>query len=182
MALGLFSSGLYIHAKALVAQHLLERSWQRVANGQHAATEIRPWPWADTYPVAKINFSTKQHSAIVLQGASGEALAFGPAHLSRTALPGEVGNSVIAGHRDTHFQVLQSLRIGDRIEIERAAKRTTYYQVTATWIVNENDITVLEDLDAPALTLITCYPFDAKVPGGPLRFIVRARAIDAKSV
>ena len=181
LGLGLFSSGLYIHAKALVAQHLLERSWQRVVDGQHAATEIRPWPWADTYPVARINFSSKQHSAIVLHGASGEALAFGPAHLSRTALPGENGNSVIAGHRDTHFQVLQSLRIGDRIEIERAAKGTTYYQVTATWIVNENDITVLEDLDAPALTLITCYPFDAKVPGGPLRFIVRARAIDMKS-
>lgn len=176
IGLWLCFSGAYIHAKAYLAQCLLERSWQQLVS-QKPKVPIKPWPWADTHPVAKIAFPRLNWSAIVLHGASGAALAFGPGHMSNSALPGDLGNSVIAGHRDTHFSTLRSLRIGDRIEIERPENGTRAFIVSATWIVDENDTAVIRELDTSALTLITCYPFDAQVPGGPLRFIVRARAI-----
>ena len=182
IGLWLCFSGGYIHAKAYLAQYLLERSWHQRVSHQHPDVTFKPWPWADTHPVAKIAFPRLNWSAIILHGASGEALAFGPGHMSHSVLPGDVGNSVIAGHRDTHFRTLKLLRVGDRIEIERPGNGTKAFVVSATWIVDENDTAFIRELDTSVLTLITCYPFDATVPGGPLRFIVRARAIPSETL
>ena len=74
----LFGDGAYIHAKAWLAQVLLERAFDRsVATGE----VVRPWSWADTWPVARIEVRRIGASAIVLEGTSGQALAFGPGHL-----------------------------------------------------------------------------------------------------
>ena len=169
-AAGLSFSGVYIHAKAILAQYLLERSWQQSQPGQ----ALKPWPWADTYPVAKMRVARLQWQAVILQGTSGAALAFGPGHMIASALPGEFGNSVIAGHRDTHFAILKSLQLGDLIEIERVDGELVSYSVIDTKVVHERDMSVVAALDEAALTLITCYPFDATLPGGPLRYVVRA--------
>ena len=171
----LFSSGLYIHVKALLAQYLLERSWQRGANDE-SGEATPPWPWADTFPVAKIIVPRLDWRGIVLHGTSGEALAFGPGHMTNTAMPGEFGNSVIAGHRDTHFKVLASVEIGDEIIIQRRAGQVTRYWITELSITDEHDFSPADAVQAVALTLVTCYPFHASTPGGPLRYVVRAVA------
>ena len=86
----LCGQGLWIHAKAIVAQVLLERAFaQTLATGQDA----KPWPWADTWPVARIEVPRLGKSAIVLHGSSGQALAFGPGQLERTPPAGEPGTS-----------------------------------------------------------------------------------------
>ena len=73
----LFGQGAYIHAKALLAQVLLERAFaQTIATGHPA----KPWSWADTWPVARIEVKRLHASAIALAGSSGQALAFGPGH------------------------------------------------------------------------------------------------------
>ena len=77
----LVASALYIPAKAALAQVLLERAWTRTQAGESAA---RPWPWADISPVAVLEVPRLGERSIVLEGASGEAMAFGPGHMSNT--------------------------------------------------------------------------------------------------
>src|SRR5690554_7600454 len=70
--------GLWIPFKALVAQELLALAW---AETQARQVEARPWPWADTWPVAKLELPELGVSMIVLEGLHGESLAFGPGRM-----------------------------------------------------------------------------------------------------
>ncbi len=164
--------GSYIHAKAKLAQILLETAWTDTLNGQK---EVKPWPWADTWPVCRLSVPRLGISRIVLAGANGSSLAFGPGHLFKSAKPGEKGNIVIAGHRDTHFDFLKDLHIGDVLELQTPNARTLIYQITDTAIVDENDTDFLSSADEELLTLITCYPFNAIQSGGDKRYLVIAK-------
>src|SRR5579862_679866 len=108
----------------------------------------------------------------VVSGTGATELRMGPGHLWGTAWPGERGNSVIAGHRDTHFRVLKDIHNGDQIMVQTARGRFTY-SVIRTLVVLPADISVLLPTDAPILTLVTCYPFHYAGPS-PKRFIVQA--------
>jgi sortase A len=111
---------------------------------------------------------------LVLSGASGRNLAFGPAHLAGTAPPGAEGNCVLAGHRDTHFAFLEDLAVGDDLWLETPDGAVRRYRVRDAAVVHESDSSPLEPTAEPVLTLVTCFPFDAALPGGPLRYVVRA--------
>lgn len=178
LALTLLAFGLaclgqagWIHAKAALAQVLVERAFERALDGDPHA---RPWPWADTRPVARLRLADGGRPLVVLAGASGRNLAFGPAHDTASVLPGEPGNSLISGHRDTHFRRLAALRPGDRIAIERTDGRRLEFIVAALQVVDSRRTQIALDGDVPRLILATCYPFDAVDPGGPLRFVVIA--------
>src|SRR5581483_5063667 len=95
----LFGHGGYIHAKALLAQVLLDRAFTESIVTHHP---VKPWSWADTWPVARIEVKRLNASAIVLAGSSGQALAFGPGHVELTPDAGERGVAVYSAHRDTH--------------------------------------------------------------------------------
>ena len=163
--------GLYIHAKAVLAQELIESSWQRTLAGKEA---VKPWPWADTWPVARLDAPEQGVRLYVLDGASGRTLAFGPGHVAGTARPGESGNTVFSGHRDTHFRFLKELQVGSALTLEARTGVRRTYRVTGTQVVDKRDTRVLRSSDHAQLTLVTCYPFDALVPGGPLRYVVVA--------
>ena len=165
--------GTWIFAKAQVAQVLLARAWDETRAGGRA---VKPWPWADTWPVARLTVPRLGVEEIVLAGGHGQAMAFGPGHLSRSAMPGINGNIVLAGHRDTHFRFLRDLQPGDEVLLEAAAGPPRRYRVTETAVVDFHDNRPLAASLKPTLALITCYPFDAIVPGGPLRYVVRAAA------
>jgi len=111
---------------------------------------------------------------MVLEGSSGRNLAFGPTHDPASVLPGETGNSVIEGHRDTHFGALQVLRVGDVIRVERSGGRRESFVVVDLHVADSRFSRIALESDAPRLTLVTCYPFDAVRPGGPLRYVVTA--------
>ena len=176
LALGFWQlgQGAYIPAKAWLAQELMQRAWLRVGAGEDRAA---PWPWADTWPVARLSAKSHDVDLIVLAGGSGRTLAFGPGHLSASALPGEIGNMVIAGHRDTHFAFLRDVEPGTRVSVESFAGVTTEYEVIGRNVVDSRKGSLLLDTDDAVLTLVTCYPFDAVDPGGPLRFVVTARRL-----
>ena len=167
------ASAAYIPAKAVLAQVLLERAW---AFSDSAATQAKPWPWADTWPVARLRSIKHDEDLIVLAGMTGRAMAFGPAHMSASALPGDAGTSVIGGHRDTHFRFLERLRKGDRLLVERADGREHWFRVTAAEVVDSRSSEVLLRDDGAWLSLITCYPFDAMQPG-PLRYVITAERL-----
>ncbi|MCH8845175.1 MAG: class D sortase [Proteobacteria bacterium] len=112
---------------------------------------------------------------IVLAGASGSSLAFGPGHLFSSSLPGQQGNTVLAGHRNTHYGFLKAIQQGEIIHLQTVAGNTLQYEVIETKIVHEREIEYLGSSQEDKLTLITCYPFDAIRPGGPLRYLVIAK-------
>ena len=115
----------------------------------------------------------------MLDNASPRSLAFGPAHVGGTARPGGQGNTVLVAPRDTHFGFLARLELGDEIVIDGARGMRGRYRVSELTIVDKGETRVLDEADAPQLTLITCYPFDAVVPGTTLRYVVIAERIDA---
>jgi len=166
--------GAYIPAKAWLAQELMQRAWTRTGLGEDRAT---PWPWADTWPVARLTARAGEIDLVVLAGGSGRTLAFGPGHLSASAMPGEVGNTVIAGHRDTHFRFLEHLRAGELLNVESNKGVRHLYQVVATEIVDSRKGSLLLDTDTAILSLVTCYPFHTRETGGPLRYVVTARML-----
>lgn len=170
---GFAAKGIWILAKAQTAQFLIERAWRRNA---FADSAIAPWPWADTQVLARLRVPALDIERYVLAGAHGQALAFGPGHLSGTPMPGDSGNSVIAGHRDTHFEFLRHLDSGDEIFLDMPHGRTVRYRVSRVWVTGDTDMRPLAERSAVHLTLITCFPFDALRAGGPLRFIVEAQA------
>jgi sortase A len=166
--------GTYVYAKAELAQYLIARAW---ADAGNATAAHPPWPWADTYPIARLRVPARGIETFVLEGAHGQALAFGPGRLSASAALGAAGNSVVAGHRDTHFRFLAALEPGDVILVDLPTGRTVRYAVERAYVTHEHDVAPLQQTRAePVLTLITCYPFDALRAGGPLRYIVEASA------
>ncbi len=162
-----------IQAKAALAQVLIRSAWLREQHGQGHA---QPWPWADTRPLVRLILGDTADAPafMVLEGASGRNLAFGPAHDPASVAPGAVGNSVIEGHRDTHFAVLRGARVGDAVQVETVTGRQLRFAVTDARIVDSRNARIALAADHPRLTLVTCYPFDAMVPGGPLRWVVTA--------
>jgi len=159
-----FGKGLWIHAKAELAQYLIADAWaQRLAG----VDKPRPWPWADTWPVARLQVPRRGVDQYVLAGATGRTLAFGPGLVPGTALPGAAGNSVVSGHRDTHFRWLRRLRPGDELLVRDANGHPWQYRVRHLEVVDQADTRILRPDGSNSLHLVTCYPFDALVPGGP---------------
>ena len=167
----LTGKGTYIHAKAGLAKYLLHTSWQEtIEKGE----TTKPWPWADTWPVARMIVPEHEIDLVVLEGDTGNVLAFGPGHMTLSSLPGQPGNAIISGHRDTTFRFLQKVQIGDRITIQTRDGSMVSFKVVATQIIDEAVLDMNIETDLPLVTLVTCYPFDAVVPGGPERYLVFA--------
>ena len=169
----LVASALYIPAKAALAQVLLERAWARTQAGESG---VRPWPWADITPVAVLEVPRLGERSIVLEGASGQAMAFGPGHMINTPPIGARGTAVVAAHRDTQFRYLQDVKNGDRIVVETANGVHSAFRVVETRVVRA-DASGLDPAEGgptgARLALVTCYPFNG-VLRGPLRYVVLA--------
>jgi sortase A len=177
----------------VVSQEVLYQSWARQQVTKRAsasfANAYRTGPLAK-YPaphhtgplipplsaagsiVGKLEIPRIRFSAMIAEGTSSRVLRKAVGHLSNTALPGQDGNVVLAGHRDTFFRHLGDLKTGDVIEI--GTSRGQYvYSVRFTDIISPDETWVLEPCTGQTLTLITCYPFHY-VGSAPKRFMVRA--------
>ena len=168
------AAGGWIHAKAWVAQRLIAAAWQV---GRVDARSLRPWPGADIRPIARLTVPAHHVELYVLEDASMRSLAYGPAHVSGTALPAHRGNAVLVAHRDTHFAFLRTLELDDVIDVEDSGGAAAQYRVREVQVVDQDETRVLDPTDASQLTLITCWPFDAVQPGTPLRYVVVAQRV-----
>lgn len=171
---GLFlcGAGLWIPAKASLAQHLLQWAWRKSSSG----LRVKPWFWADTWPVGRIRIDRLGVDHIVLEGDSGEVLAFGPGHLPASSPPGGDGHSILVGHRDTSFDFMAKLVTGDLLTLE-GTNTIRAYRVERTAVVEAENLYL--DAEQPgALTLITCYPLAAVMAGTPLRYVVFAHSVE----
>jgi sortase A len=157
----------------LLAQILLQRAFaETVATGR----QTKPWSWADTWPVARIEVKRIGANTIVLDGSSGQALAFGPGHVELTSDAGERGVAVYSAHRDTHFRFLRNVAIGDEIDVTRSDGRTFRYRADATSVVRFNASGIDPLSSGYELVLSTCWPFDA-LTSGPDRYLLHATLI-----
>ena len=170
----LLGQGLWIHAKANMAQLLLTHAWTETLDSQKPA---KPWPWADTWPVGRLDVPRLGISQIILADASGRSLAFGPGWIGNGRFPRAAQSLLLSGHRDTHFSYLRDVRVDDRIKVQTRKGGWITYTVVDTAVVDSRTTELRGHQNSDSLTLITCYPFDALVPGGPLRYVVRATSI-----
>lgn len=159
-------TGGYLQAKAWFAQWLLERAW---AETLQTGETSPPWPWADTYPVARMQVPRLGLQRLLLAGDSGRTLAFGPG-----VREGDGSLQLISGHRDTHFRFLAELAVGDRLKLQGRDGAWRSYRVRETAVVEPGPQGLRLPADLKGLVLITCYPFDALQPGGRQRFLVWA--------
>lgn len=168
-----WGSAIRIEAKAQLAQVLIKDAWEKKL--QSPNDFAAPWPWADTEPVARLqwldNAAQVKRDLYVLAGAHGRTLAFGPGLLDGLK---QSSAQVIGGHRDTHFAFLKHIKHGDRFRMQTPDGRWQDYAVSHRRVVDSRNTPLWIDPDKNSLWLVTCYPFHAIAPGGPLRFVVRA--------
>ncbi len=167
----LAAAGL-IKAKAWLAPLLIGRAWEQSLAG--GGEPVKPWPWADTWPVARLRVPGQGVEQLVLAGDTGNALAFGPGHATASAALGSAGLAVIGGHRDTHFAFLQRLQPGVRLQLQLPDGTWRGYRVDTIDVVDTRGQALPQLAGEERLLLVTCYPFNSLRPNGPLRFVVAA--------
>ena len=176
VAIVLAGDALWIPAKAALAQQLLAASWE---SSRQDGSPHRPWPWADTHPVARIEQARLGISQVVLAGDAGRPLAFGPGWAESSARPGgDSGTVVISGHRDTHFAWLRELRTGEAVTLETREGRRDYVVVHREVVDSRTHRIATGDEDGKLL-LVTCWPFDATTARGPLRHVTTLLPVGA---
>jgi len=162
----------WIAIKARIAEHMIGYAW---AGHLRDGRVHRPWGWADTHPIARLEVPRLGVSRLVLSGASGASLAFGPGHVDGTARPNRPGNCVLAGHRDSWFAFLEHLETDDVLVLHTRERRVRYL-VTDRVVADRRDNAWLDPMDGRRLTLITCFPFGG-LRSGDRRYVVVARPI-----
>ena len=115
----------------------------------------------------------------VKEGTNKSALSASLGHEPGTASPGEVGNCVIAGHRNynfgKYFNRLDEVEVGDEIFVD--TRDNTYeYKVSEIKVVEPEDIEILDPTEDEQLTLYTCTPIYIATH----RLVVIAKRVDAE--
>jgi sortase A len=163
------------------AQREIAQQWdttEPAAETPASPSDATPAPTSPIRPshrgaaVAKLTIPRLDTVLYVVEGTDNADLKRGPGHLRGSVLPGQKGNCVIAGHRDTHFRVLRNIEKGDEILLERNGQEFRYRVDGTTVVSPDNTASLLPTRDA-VLNLITCYPFQY-IGSAPRRFIVHA--------
>ena len=161
-----------IEIKAKVAQVLLKHSWEKTLKSGNFQ---QPWSSFDGNPILFLHIPKHDITQVVLQGTSGQSLAFGPSFHGESFLPFEKGTTVISTHRNTHGLFIKKLIKGDLIKLQDQYNKWHSYIVNDLFILDVNkDMIYLSEQDE-RLLIITCYPFDTLISGTPYRYVVSAK-------
>jgi len=179
LAIYFLASAFYIPVKAVIAHSLLETAWHKTLAG---GTNVRPWPWARTWPIARLKVPELGVDQIVLEGDQGNSLAFAPGRNVKTFYDKSAGLTMISAHRDTHFRFLKNISMGQYIHLQDETGEVKQYQVEDIQIVDSRQMGIRAPLKGHWLTLVTCYPFDSLTNNGPLRYVVFAEAVTPQVV
>lgn len=171
LALATGIASFWLHMKSALGQVLLASAWESAVETQQIR---RAWPWADTWPVAHLSVPASNQSLVVLDGVSGEAMAFGPGRVTTSSSTASSGTFIVGGHRDSHLKFLQDVSTGQVMDLQTADGEKTRFRVAEQFIANADDGPLNLPANLHALVLVTCYPFNALQTGGPLRYVVVA--------
>ncbi len=123
--------------------------------------------------IGKLTINSIKLELPIIEGIDESSLEKGVVHYSESFFPGEKGNCLILGHRDTVFMPLKDIKVGDEININTASEKFTYF-VDEVKVIEPDDNIILKKYDEPTLSLLTCYPF-YYVGNAPQRFLVIAK-------
>jgi len=165
------------YSQMYFAQRALAHRW-----AEQQAAPPSPTSSADAKPaddgLVRLSIPKINLDDVVVEGTNHKSLLLGPGHLEDTPQPGDAGNAVISGHRDTFFRHIHELEKGDVVTVQRSG-RTYQYEVTGKRIVPPEDMSVIGPTQDTELTLITCYPTYYIGPA-PDRLVVFTRLITPK--
>lgn len=174
LALFFLGSAFYIPAKAALAQVLLRQAWANTL--LHQGQVSKPWPWADTWPVARLLVPSQDVDQIVLHGDSGNSLAFGPGRSLQSFRDKQRGITMISAHRDTQFHFLKDIALGETVALQNTQGQYQRYLVQDIRVIDTRKGSIRVPDTGKWLILVTCYPFGALLTGGSRRYVVTAQA------
>jgi sortase A len=159
-----------------ILQRMLKDNRQAVTNSPfRPATTPGPLAIAVNGLIGRMEIPRLGLSVVVMEGDQPTTLRRAVGHIPGTPLPGQTGNVVLTGHRDTFFRPLRNIRRNDVIVVT-TLQGEYRYRVVSTKVVDSLDVAVLDPSGNEILTLVTCYPF-YYVGSAPDRFIVRAERV-----
>jgi len=161
----------YLHA--WLTNGLLHTAWVRM---QNSGEQVKPWPWAETWPIARLVMPANSIEKMVLADASKNSLPFTLGHLNSSAIPGEQGNSILTVHRESYLDFLSTLKPGDTLLLESLRNGHWRYTVAGIYVVEKDDIRILEPTMNRRLTFVSCYPCTKLNDANALRYVVIAEA------
>jgi sortase A len=198
-ALMVVGSLLCLHAswlptKAWLSQQLIQRSWHQSIDRQNESSmgrsalnhrqssinidaAVKPWPWADTFPIAELSFKRLQKNIVVLNGGDPTTLAFSAGAVAPFNQPSTAKPFVVAGHRDSHFAFLEDIIMKDVISMTDKRGKSQLYQVEAIDIVDASSGQLPILANDSSLILITCYPFDGIGNDVNERYVITAKRL-----
>jgi len=194
VSIGCFSQFGYIKTKAYVAQILLNTAWEKtqeqyqIKNQSDIFLKVKPWPWADIFPVGKLTVPRLKVSYIVLNSDSGQALAFGPglSAVNNKLVSDAYSTQVISGHRDSHFEFLANIVIGDEFVFESTSGQVKNFIVNHSFVIDTrvDQLYFPDNIDNQSLglVLITCYPFNSATASTPFRLVVEANEFNNNTI
>jgi len=167
----------WAYGSMYLEQRRLAQEWQRQQQEQleQKASDIAASPASADDSLTMLSVPKINLESVVVEGTDNRSLRLGPGHLKDTPQPGEAGNSVISGHRDTFFRHLNDLQMGDEVLVQRGGK-TFHYKVTGKRVVEPTDVAVIAPTKDPEMTLITCYPTYYIGPA-PKRLVVFSKLV-----
>ena len=174
VAAAFLADAVLIYGKARLAPVLIRYAWiESLQTGQ----PVKPWPWADTWPVARLQVPQLGVDEYVLAGSNGGSLPFGPGHITASAAPGELGTVILAAHRDTHFSFVPKLQPGHELRLQSLDGMTTSYRVVGQSVVDSRSQWLTADPYVNQLMLVTCEPTELLPYSGPWRRVAVASLV-----
>ena len=129
----------------------------------------------DMRAFAQLRIPSVKLDVIVREGVDEDTLRLAVGHFGASAMPGQSGNLVLFGHRDTFFRPLRDLKTGDVAEV-RTSSGLFRYRIDEIKVVGPDDLDVSQPVDRAAITLITCFPFRYIGPS-PRRYVAQGLLI-----
>jgi sortase A len=168
-----FTQGKEIYLKTWLSRALLHTAWVRT---QASGRIVKPWPWANTWPLGRIYVPRLNMEQIILFNNSNNILSLAPTHTNSSVLPGYVGNSVLNVHRNIYFYFLKNLKPTDQMILESLNNGRSYYKVANIYVVDRTTIDFVKPTLDRRLTLISCYPCKSK--NERWRYVVVAKEME----
>jgi len=165
----------YVIADAYTYQRVEQSTFENASKNNNARRHEPTHAVREGGVIGELEVPRLGLKVVVVQGDTATILQRAVGHLIETALPGEPGNVILAGHRDRFFRPLRYIHSGDVILV-KTLDGDFQYQVESTTVVPPSDLSVLQPSNVGVLTLITCFPFYYVGPA-PNRFVVRARQV-----
>jgi sortase A len=164
----------WLPIKGWLSQQLISYSWHQTISSKQ---KIKPWPWADTYPIAELSFQRLNKQVVVLNGGDPTTLAFSAGAIAPFNQALSTQPFVVAGHRDSHFSFLDEVFMNDIISLADKHGQSQLYQVEAIDIVDASSGELPILADNSQLVLITCYPFSNVSNNSNERYVITAKRL-----